>query len=145
MPSSLQTTTKLADELHYHAKSEAVQLAKSLLEQADFDGMEIDVVGTSPPEPIELPLHLRDHTYSLYNPVDGERTAKPKIGSYKPANIPPARVSYAPPVSIIICKYNYACAGQLFCVTCLQAHQLSELLVITCTYICNSTGTTLHC
>ena len=53
------------------------------------------------PEVLELPPHLRDHDYmATYNP--GEREIKPKIGSYKSsANIPPARVSYAPPVSAL--------------------------------------------
>ncbi len=101
-PSFAQMATKSVDELNIRAKSKAVLQAKSLVHQLDDVVMEIDVVGT--PDPliyrIELPSHLKDHTYSLYNPVDGVKNTKPRIGTYKSANIPPARVSYAPPVSI---------------------------------------------
>lgn len=79
------------------AKSQAVQHAKTLVDQAENEAMEVDVVGV--PERMELPLHLLDHTYSLYNPVNGERMLKLKIGPYKSNNIPPARVSFAPQVS----------------------------------------------
>ena len=81
------------------AKSQAVKLAKTIIEQADSEVMEVDV--GEPFQPLDLPEHLKDHSYSLYNPVEGEKLVKPRTGSFKMStNIPPARVSYAPQVSV---------------------------------------------
>ncbi len=101
-PSFAQLASKSVDELNQRAKSKAVLQAKSLVQQSDEDAMEVDVVGTHEPliYRIELPPHLRDHTYSLYNPVDGVKATKSRVGISKSASIPSVRVSYAPPVSV---------------------------------------------
>ena len=72
-------------------------LVKTLVEPVDAEPMDLDV--GEPFQILELPPHLKDHSYSCYNPDEGERIARQKAMSIKVfSGIPPARVSYAPPV-----------------------------------------------
>lgn len=72
-------------------------LTKTLVEPVDAEPMDLDV--GEPFQVLELPPHLRDHSYSCYNPEEGERIASQQAVSIKVfSGIPPARVSYAPPL-----------------------------------------------
>ena len=67
--------------------------------------MEVDV--GQPLLSLNLPAHLKDHSYSLYNPEEGDRIVKTKTAGVRiTSTIPPARLSYAPQVS----RY-YVCEG----------------------------------
>lgn len=72
-------------------------LTKTLVEPVDAEPMDLDV--GEPFQVLELPPHLKDHSYSCYNPEEGERIAGQQGLSIKVfSGIPPARVSYAPPL-----------------------------------------------
>ena len=72
-------------------------LTKTLVEPVDAEPMDLDV--GEPFQILELPPHLKDHSYSRYNPEEGERIARQQTMSIKVlSGIPPARVSYAPPL-----------------------------------------------
>lgn len=72
-------------------------LTRTLVEPVDAEPMDLDV--GEPFQILELPPHLRDHSYSCYNPEEGERIASQQAVSIKVfSGIPPARVSYAPPL-----------------------------------------------
>lgn len=93
------------------AKHHRAQLSQTLVEQEDMEPMDVDV--GKPFQLLELPRHLRDHSYSCYNPEEGERlvtgTSRPKSFRVS-SSIPPARVSYAPQVSInVYCVYCVCC------------------------------------
>ena len=81
------------------AKLQNSQLAKTLIENEESETMEVDV--GQPFQTFELPKHLRDHCYSRYNPEEGERLSLAKGKNLRViSSIPPARVSYAPQVSV---------------------------------------------
>ena len=72
-------------------------LTKTLVEPVDAEPMDLDV--GEPFQILELPPHLKDHSYSCYNPEEGERIAGQQVMNIKVfSGIPPARVSYAPPL-----------------------------------------------
>lgn len=74
------------------------ELTRTVIQPADSE-MEVDVVG-QPLQSLNLPAHLKDHCYSLYNPEEGERMTKMETGGIRiTSTIPPARLSYAPQVS----------------------------------------------
>jgi len=87
------------------AKRQRAQLSQVLVDQeVATEGMELDV--GKPLHMVELPDHLVDHTYSFYNPEEGEKVG-PFLGrsavvksSRGASTIPPARVSYAPQVRV---------------------------------------------
>lgn len=63
----------------------------------DHEEAELVDVGR-PFQIVELPPHLKEHDYSLYNPEEGEKVTRDKNMRIV-SNIPPSRVSYAPQVS----------------------------------------------
>ena len=85
------------------AKRQRAQLSQILVDQEVVtEEMEVDV--GKPLYMVELPVHLHDHTYSFYNPEEGEKMGaltgmSAALKSSRGAStIPPARVSYAPQV-----------------------------------------------
>ena len=97
--SSTPTTKKEGGSAKLSARTAAKQqhLTKTLVEPVDAEPMDLDV--GEPFTILELPPHLRDHSYSCYNPVEGEKVAKQRPQSIRVlSGIPPARVSYAPPL-----------------------------------------------
>lgn len=82
-------STRMAAKQHH--------LTKTLVEPVDAEPMDLDV--GEPFQILELPPHLKDHSYSRYNPEEGKRIASQQAMSIKVlSGIPPARVSYAPPL-----------------------------------------------
>ena len=74
------------------------ELTRTIVQPADSEMMEVDV--GQPLLSLNLPTHLKDHSYSLYNPEEGERIVKTRTGGIRiTSTIPPARLSYAPQVS----------------------------------------------
>ena len=86
---AVQMSTRTAAKQHH--------LSKTLIEPVDAEPMDIDV--GEPFQILDLPPHLRDHSYSCYNPEEGERLERQRKQSIRvSSSIPPARVSYAPPL-----------------------------------------------
>lgn len=84
------------------AKHQRAQLSQILVEQEAVELMDVDV--GKPFQMLELPPHLKDHSYSCYNPEEGDKMVVGDVGKGKgyrvsSSTIPPARVSYAPQVS----------------------------------------------
>ena len=95
----LSTTKKEGGAVKMSSRTAAKQLhlAKTLVEPVDAEPMDVDV--GEPFQILELPPHLRDHSYSRYNPEEGERIIKQRSQNIRVfSGIPPARVSYAPPL-----------------------------------------------
>ena len=90
--SSLSATTRMTSKL-------------TVVQPAETEPMDLDV--GQPVCPVELPSHLKEHGYCLYNPEEGERVAGLRgrggwgAGQKEVrvlSNIPPVRLSYAPQV-----------------------------------------------
>ena len=95
----LSTARKEAGSARMSTRTAAKQhhLAKTLVEPVDAEPMDVDV--GEPFQILELPPHLKDHSYSRYNPEEGERILKQQAQNIRVfSGIPPARVSYAPPL-----------------------------------------------
>lgn len=72
-------------------------LKKTVVSPAETESMEVDV--GQPVKRLEFPPHLRDHTYCIYNPEEGDVMKKARMKNIRVvSNIPPARLSYAPQV-----------------------------------------------
>lgn len=71
------------------------QLHRTVVQPAESEAMEVDV--GQPIQRLELPKHLKDHSYCIYNPEEGERQLS-NIDRSSFSSIPPARLSYAPQV-----------------------------------------------
>ena len=71
-------------------------LSRTVVQPADSEAMEVDV--GQPVQKQELPKHLKDHSYSLYNPEEGEKQRLNSENLSFLCSIPPARLSYAPQV-----------------------------------------------
>ena len=69
------------------------KMLKTLIQPADSEPMEVDV--GQPVQRLEYPPHLKDHTYCIYNPEEGDTIAR--LYSHT-GSIPPVRLSYAPQV-----------------------------------------------
>ena len=97
-PSPLQlTTTKMSSRTAAKLQGSANQ---TLIEHEDMD---VDVVGEEACPIVEVPPHLRDHTYSHFNPEEGVRAVSGKPQNLRVfSSIPPSRVSYAPRVSMYV-------------------------------------------
>ena len=96
---SPSTTKKEGVAVRMSTRTAAKQhhLARTLIEPIDAEPMDVDV--GEPFQILELPPHLRDHSYSRYNPEEGERILKHQMQNLRVfSGIPPARVSYAPPL-----------------------------------------------
>ena len=79
------------------AAAKQQHLTKTLVEPVDTEPMDLDV--GEPFQILELPPHLRDHSYSRYNPEEGDKVTKQRTQNIRTySSIPPARVSYAPPL-----------------------------------------------
>ncbi len=75
------------------------KLSQTLIEHEEAGSTDIVDVG-EPFQLLELPVHLKDHCYSRYNPEEGEKLSQSKPKNLRiNSSIPPARVSYAPKVS----------------------------------------------
>ena len=72
------------------------QLSRTVVQPAESEAMEVDV--GQPIQRLALPKHLKDHSYSLYNPEEGEKLRQSDAGFTPVSSIPPARLSYAPQV-----------------------------------------------
>lgn len=98
--SSSPSTTKkegVAARMSTRTAAKQHHLARTLIEPIDAEPMDVDV--GEPFQILELPPHLRDHSYSRYNPEEGERILKHQVQNLRVfSGIPPARVSYAPPL-----------------------------------------------
>ena len=70
------------------------QLAHTLIDHEEAELLDVG----RPFQIMELPPHLKEHDYSLYNPEEGEKVTRDKNMRIA-SNIPPSRVSYAPQVS----------------------------------------------
>ena len=95
----LSTTKREGVGVRMSTRTAAKQqhLARTLIEPVDAEPMDVDV--GEPFQILELPPHLRDHSYSRYNPEEGERILKHQMQNLRVfSGIPPARVSYAPPL-----------------------------------------------
>ena len=73
----------------------------TLVEREGVESMDVDV--GKPFQMMELPPHLKEHDYSLYNLEEGEKLAKGRNLRIT-SNIPPSRVSYAPKVREVYCE-----------------------------------------
>ena len=71
-------------------------LSRTVVQPAESEAMEVDV--GQPVQKLQLPKHLKDHSYSLYNPEEGERQRVNRRDFAFVSSIPPARLSYAPQV-----------------------------------------------
>lgn len=71
------------------------QLNRTVVQPAESETMEVDV--GQPIQRLELPKHLKDHSYCIYNPEEGEKQSG-NIDRSSVSTIPPARLSYAPQV-----------------------------------------------
>lgn len=67
---------------------------KDVIEPIEQEPAFIDVVGETPP-PLDLPPHLKDHTYCIYNPTV---QATPRSVPEVIPTIPQERLSYAPEI-----------------------------------------------
>ena len=73
------------------------QLNRTVVQPAESEAMEVDV--GQPVQKMKLPKHLRDHSYSLYNPEEAEKQRVLSASNFSfISTIPPARLSYAPQV-----------------------------------------------
>lgn len=73
----------------------AQQLSRTVVQPAESEAMDVDV--GQPVVKMELPPHLTDHSYSIYNPEEAERQKESFAQGHQVAcSIPPARLSYAP-------------------------------------------------
>ena len=87
---------------HHSSSSQGLvlgqQLSRTVVQPAESEAMEVDV--GQPIQKLELPKHLKDHSYSLYNPEEGEkqRLSSRSTVPTSVCSIPPARLSYAPQV-----------------------------------------------
>lgn len=105
-PSPLHHTASSTGVVSSAVKMSARTAAKNasnrtLIEHEEAESMDVDVVGGGTCVMVELPPHLRDHTYSHYNPEEGGKTTvlgRPRAIRVT-SSIPPSRVSYAPKVS----------------------------------------------
>ena len=71
------------------------ELHRTVVQPAESEAMEVDV--GEPIQRLELPKHLKDHSYCIYNPEEGEKQLA-NIDRSSVSSIPPARLSYAPQV-----------------------------------------------
>ena len=73
------------------------QMNRTVVQPAESEAMEVDV--GQPVQKMKLPKHLRDHSYSLYNPEEAEKQRVLNATNFSfISTIPPARLSYAPQV-----------------------------------------------
>ena len=73
------------------------ELSRTVIKPAESEPMDVDV--GQPVQRLEYPAHLRDHTYCIYNPAEGENIARIIAQNFHVAcTIPPARLSYAPQI-----------------------------------------------
>ena len=73
------------------------QMNRTVVQPAESEAMEVDV--GQPVQKMKLPKHLRDHSYSLYNPEEAEKQRVLGATNFSfISTIPPARLSYAPQV-----------------------------------------------
>ena len=73
------------------------QLSRTVVQPAESEAMEVDV--GQPVQKMKLPKHLKDHSYSLYNPEEAEKHRLLSARNFSfVSSIPPTRLSYAPQV-----------------------------------------------
>ena len=86
---------KSAHQVTPSATSDANQLNRTVVQPAESEAMEVDV--GQPVQKMKLPKHLRDHSYSLFNPDEAEKQRILSATNFSfISTIPPARLSYAP-------------------------------------------------
>ena len=92
-----KTPSRKSAHFSSHHLDLSQQLSHTVVQPAESEAMEVDV--GQPIQKLELPKHLKDHSYSTYNPEEGEKQLESPDGSSPSvSSIPPARLSYAPQV-----------------------------------------------